>query len=233
MRKILSFTLLVVITLIFAESYAAYHLSTVGYKTSVLVSNMSEEKAYFRVLAFNCYGKKLWQDTYSAQAYSTVSIDLAEFIPSADENWGLLLIECDQLLHISVLYQDESFGLLNVDHVIEPVQSSEDAKYYWYAAGYLVKDNSSIGLVMMNPNKDEVSISIWICNSNGETVDEFSGSIEPFAAVFLDLLDHVKDDVGVVDIQVDLPIIIGVEHYEEGEIWTIDNIVDWYTITEW
>ncbi|WP_041081909.1 hypothetical protein [Thermotoga profunda] len=233
MRRIFIFALLVLAVLALADIYALYHLSVPGYRTTVFVSNMSEEEANFTISAFDCTGQKLWEDTYISKEYSTVAINLAEFIESNDDCWGLLLIKCDQLLHITAFYEDEEYGLLNTDHVIEPVQASEDTKYYWYAAGYVNKGNSETALVLINPNEDEASGSIWICNSNGETVKDLSGTIEPFSAKFFDLIKFIKDDVGVVDIQSDLPIIIGIEHYEDGEIWTIDNIVDWYTTTEW
>ncbi|MEJ5229464.1 MAG: hypothetical protein WHT65_05635 [Pseudothermotoga sp.] len=233
MKKMIVFILLLVTVLILADSYAVYHLSVPGYSTSLLISNMSEEKAYFRISAFDCYGKKLWQNSYNMSEYSTMSVDLAKFITSGDDNWGLLLIECDQLLSIAVMYQDETYGLLNGDHVIEPIQYSEDAKYYWYAAVYAVKGSSSTTLALMNPNKKETEITIWICESNGETVEELTATLEPFSSAFLDLAKYIQEDIGVVDIQSDLPIAIGVEHYEDDELWTVDNIVDWYTTTEW
>lgn len=233
MKKIMIFVLIVLATFALAETYGVYHLSTSFYKTKIFVSNMGEERAYFRVSVFDHNGRKLWQDTYDNEEYSTLAIDLSEFIQKTDDNWGLVLIDCDSLLHITVLYEDEEYGLLNTDHVVEPVQISEDAKYYWYAAGYVNKGNSETGLILINPNEKEANGSIWICDSKGRTVQELSGVIKPFSAIFFDLIKYIEDDVGVVDVQSDLPIIIGVEHYENDEIWTIDNIVDWYTTTEW
>lgn len=233
MRKAVIFILVMLAILAYAKSYALYHLSVPGYKTTVFVSNMSEERAYFRVSVFDCNGQKLWQDTYNTEEYSTIGISPAEFISSSDDNWGLVLIECDQLLHITAFYEDEEYGLLNTDHIIEPINVSEDAKYYWYAAGHVNKGGSETALVLINPNKNTAHGTIWICDSKGRTVKDASGDINPFSAMFFDLIKFVSDDMGVVDIQSDLPIIVGIEQYQDEELWTIDNIVDWYTTTEW
>lgn len=232
-RKITVLALVILAVFTFAETYAIYHLSTPLYKTKVLISIMGEGRAHFTVYAFDCNGKKLWQNTYDSEEYSTLTIDLSKFIKGHDDNWGLLLIDSSSLLHLTVLYEDVEYGLLCRDHIVEPVWFFEDTKYYWYAAGYINKGNSETGLVLINPNNEEANGSFWISDSKGRTVENLSGTIKPYAAVFFDLTKYIKDDVGFVDIQTDLPIIIAVEHYEKGGLWIVDNVVSCYTTTEW
>lgn len=227
------FLMVIFAALAFANTYAFYYLSTPVYNTNVLISIIGEERANLTVTVFDFNGKELWQKTYDAEEYSTLSIDLSTFIKANDDNWGLAIIDSDSLLHVTVLYEDVDYGLFTTDHVVEPIWFYEDAKYYWYSASHVNKGKSETGLILMNPNDEEVDGNMWICDSKGRTVQDLSGKIKPFSAVFFNLTRFIKDDFGFIDIQVDLPIIIGIEHYENGQLWTINNIVSWYMTTDW
>lgn len=233
MRALVIFSLILLATVYFAANYVIYYDCTPDYKTSVLISNLSDEKAYFRVTVYDSNGQRLWRETYNKPPYSSVFIDLSQVVNRSESSWGLVLVQCDQLLHAMVLYREEEGTLLNSNHIIEPLNFSEDAKYYWYSAGYVNAEESQPALILVNPNDKTIDVAVWIYDEAGQLVKDLEGEIEPFAAAYVNLIKYVQQGSGVVDIRSTLPILLAVEHYDDGMLWNINNIVDWYTTTSW
>ncbi len=233
MRRVVIFSLVLLATIYFAANYAVYYDCTPDYKTSLLISNLSDEKAYFRVTVFDSSGQRLWRGTYNKPPYSSVFIDLSQVVKRSESSWGLVLVQCDELLHITVLYWEEEGTLLNSNHVIEPFNFRQDAKYYWYAVGYVNSENSQPALILANPNDKSIDVAVWIYDEAGQLVKDLEGELDPFSAVYVNLVKYVQQGSGVVDIRSTLPILVAVEHYDDGMLWNINNIVDWYTTTSW
>jgi len=232
-RRVVIFSLVLLATIYFAANYAVYYDCTPDYKTSLLISNLSDEKAYFRVTVFDSSGQRLWRETYNKPPYSSVFIDLSQVVKRSESSWGLVLVQCDELLHITVMYWEEEGTLLNSNHVIEPLNFSQDAKYYWYAVGYVNSENSQPALILANPNDKSIDVAVWIYDEAGQLVKDLEGELDPFSAVYVNLVKYVQQGSGVVDIRSTLPILVAVEHYDDGMLWNINNIVDWYTTTSW
>jgi hypothetical protein len=232
-RRVVIFSLVLLATIYFAANYAVYYDCTPDYKTSLLISNLSDEKAYFRVTVFDSSGQRLWRGTYNKPPYSSVFIDLSQVVKRSESSWGLVLVQCDELLHITVLYWEEEGTLLNSNHVIEPFNFRQDAKYYWYAVGYVNSENSQPALILANPNDKSIDVAVWIYDEAGQLVKDLEGELDPFSAVYVNLVKYVQQGSGVVDIRSTLPILVAVEHYDDGMLWNINNIVDWYTTTSW
>lgn len=233
MKKALIFFVAILSTILFAANYGLYHDSTPGRNTAIVVSNLSDENAYFRVVAYDYEGKEIWKDTFRSKPYETVHIDLVQKIPQSEKNWGLVLIQCDQLLYISVLYKDREM-LFSRDHVIEPVQVSSDAKYYWYGINYTNFGNAETAFALMNTSNKTSDVYLWVYDYAGNVIKELSGNISAKASAYVDLTKELSSQTsGVIDIRSTEPIVVGVEYYQSGEIWMIENIVDWYTTTSW
>ncbi|HOJ89313.1 MAG TPA: hypothetical protein PLP64_05120 [Pseudothermotoga sp.] len=233
MRKFLLTGFVLISLACFAANYGIYHDSTPGRNTAILISNLSDEDAYFRTIVYDSEGKDLWKDTYKSKPYETVLIDLSQKIPQSDKSWGLILIQCDQLLYISALYSDGEM-LFTRNHVIEPVQVSSDAKYYWYGVNYTNFGNAETAFALLNTSNKSSDLYLWVYDYTGSVIKELSGSIAPKGAAYVDLAKEVSAQTsGVVDIRSTQPIVIGVEYYQSGQIWIIENIVDWYTTTSW
>lgn len=232
-RRVVIFSLVLLATIYFAANYAVYYDCTPDYRTSLLISNLSDEKAYFRVTVFDSSGQRLWRETYNKPPYSSVFIDLSQVVKRSESSWGLVLVQCDELLHITVMYWEEEGTLLNSNHVIKPFNFRQDAKYYWYAVGYVNSENSQPALILANPNDKSIDVAVWIYDEAGQLVKDLEGELDPFSAVYVNLVKYVQQGSGVVDIRSTLPILVAVEHYDDGMLWNINNIVDWYTTTSW
>lgn len=233
MKKILVAFAMLFSMIIFAANYGFYHDSTPGRNTAIMVSNLSDENAYFRVVVYDYEGKEIWKDTFRSKPYETVHIDLVQKIPQSDRNWGLALIQCDQLLYISVLYKDREM-LFCRNHVIEPVQTSSDAKYYWYGINYTNFGNAETAFALINTSNKTSEVYVWVYDYAGNVVKELSGNVSAKASAYVDLTKELNSQTsGVVDIRSTEPIVVGIEYYQSGEIWIIENIVDWYTTTSW
>ncbi|AEH51526.1 hypothetical protein [Pseudothermotoga thermarum] len=127
MKRFFFITLMFVVATMIAANYGVYHDSTFDRGTAIFISNMSEEKAYLRVVVYNSTGDELWKNTYRLNLYETILIDLTKIINPDINTWGLVLVQSDQLLSISVSYlQDDA--LFSRDIITEPAQSSMDAK---------------------------------------------------------------------------------------------------------
>lgn len=233
MKKILLIFTMFLSVIVFSANYGLYHDSTPGKNTTLLISNLSDENAYFRVVVYNCDGKEIWKDTFRSKPYETVHIDLVQKVPQSDKNWGLVLLQSDQLLYISVLYKDSEM-LFCRNHVIEPVQTSSNAKYYWYGISYTNFGSAETAFSLINTSNKEMEVYVWVYDYAGSVIKELSGNISPKASAYVDLTKELNSQTsGVVDIRGTEPIVIGVEYYQSGEIWIIENIVDWYTTTSW
>jgi hypothetical protein len=217
-RRVVIFSLVLLATICFAANYAVYYDCTPDYRTSMLIDSS---------------GQRLWRETYNKPPYSSVFIDLSQVVKRSESSWGLVLVQCDELLHITVLYWEEEGTLLNSNHVIEPFNFSQDAKYYWYAVGYVNSENSQPALILANPNDKSIDVAVWIYDEAGQLVKDLEGELDPFSAVYVNLVKYVQQGSGVVDIRSTLPILVAVEHYDDGMLWNINNIVDWYTTTSW
>ncbi len=233
MKKFLMICAVLLPIIALGANYGLYHDSTPNRSTAVMISNLSDENAYFRVLVYDCEGKEIWKETFKSKPYETVYVDLAQKIPQSDKNWGLVLVQCDQLLYISVLYMYGEM-LFCRNHVIEPVQISSDAKYYWYGVNYTNFGSSGTAFCLMNTSTKESEVYIRVYDYTGSVVDELSGTISAKASAYVDLAKELSSQTsGVIDIRSTEPIIIGVEYYQSDEIWIVENIVDWYTTTSW
>ncbi|HBT39045.1 MAG: hypothetical protein H5T93_07590 [Pseudothermotoga sp.] len=232
-NKLLALSVLLVATVYLAANYVIYYDCTHDYKTSILVSNLSDEKAYFRVTVYDSSGQKLWRESYNRPPYGSVFIDLSNVVSQAESSWGLVLIQCEQLLHVTALYYEAEGTLLNSNHIIEPLNFLEDAKYYWYSAGYVNAQESQPSLILVNPNENTIDVVLWIYDESGQLVEDLEGEIEPFAAAYVNLMKYLQQGSGIVDVRTTMPILLAVEWYEDGLLWNINNIVDWYTTTSW
>ncbi|MGJ8454075.1 hypothetical protein ACSFC1_02075 [Pseudothermotoga sp. U03pept] len=233
MKKTLGVLLILLSVICIAANYGLYHDSTPGRNTAVLVSNLSDESAYFRMIVYDYEGKELWKETFKSKPYETILVDLSQKFPQSDRNWGLVFFQSDQLLYLSVLYRDGDM-LFCRNHVIEPVQTSSDAKYYWYGVNYTNFGNSETAFSIINTSNKTNDLYLWVYDYAGNVIRELSGSVSPKSAVYVDLAKELSSQTtGVVDIRSTEPIVIGVEYYQGGEIWIIENIVDWYTTTNW
>ncbi|ABV34171.1 MULTISPECIES: hypothetical protein [Pseudothermotoga] len=233
MKKVALLVLIFLCAAGFAANYGVYYDQTIGKSTAIFVSNLSEEKAYFRVVVYDYKGNTIWQNSYRSNEFETVWVDLSQVIPQSDENWGLVLIQSDQLLYISALYKSDDV-LVGRDHVIEPVQVSSDAKYYWYGLNYTNFVESQTAFSIMNTSDREADVIIDIYSYEGDFLDELSGTISPRAAAYINLSEEIQTgSMGVIDIRSTELLILGVEYYDKGGLWGIENIVDWYTTTSW
>jgi len=233
MKRTLGVLLIFLSAICIAANYGLYHDSTPGRNTAVLISNLSDESAYFRMIVYDYEGKELWKETFKSKPYETILVDLSQKFPQSDRNWGLVFFQSDQLLYLSVLYRDGDM-LFCRNHVIEPVQTSSEAKYYWYGVNYTNFGNSETAFSVMNTSNKATDLYLWVYDYAGKVIRELSGSVSPKSAVYVDLAKELTSQTtGVVDIRSTEPIVIGVEYYQGGEIWIIENIVDWYTTTNW
>lgn len=171
MRKLLLTGFVLISLACFAANYGIYHDSTPGRNTAILISNLSDEDAYFRTIVYDSEGKDLWKDTYKSKPYETVLIDLSQKIPQSDKSWGLILIQCDQLLYISALYSDGEM-LFTRNHVIEPVQVSSDAKYYWYGVNYTNFGNAETAFALLNTSNKSSDLYLWVYDYTGSVIKE-------------------------------------------------------------
>ncbi len=232
--KRFSITILLVIAVtLIAADYGVYHDSTSGRGTAIFISNLSEEKAYLRVVVYNSKGNELWKNSYRLNLYETILVDLTKQIRPSDNSWGLVLVQSDQLLTISASYIQDDV-LFSRDIVMEPAQFSNDAKYYWYSLYYENVGSAMTDLMISNISSTEADVYVWIYDFQGQILKELSGTINPRACAYVSLYDELETEaIGVVDIRSTEPLIIAVEYLEEGESWSIRNIVDWYTTTSW
>lgn len=232
-RKLSILVLTLSCMLIFALDYAFYYDCTPEKETAVLVSNLSDEPQYTRLLVFDSKGKRLHQEVTTLNPYRSVVFDLTRVVTPSPTTWGLVMLQSDGHLYISVAYSDHRL-LVSRDHVIEPVATREDAKYYWYALSYMNTKSFKTGFAIANPNKVEAQGNVYIYNASGELLKDLSGSIQPYNSVYVDLAEELEvETFGVVDVKSTVPIVLGVEYFLEGKIWQIDNIVDWYATTSW
>ena len=227
-RVMLVFLVIGVVFLGFPSVYTIYYFRVGNYSTAVSVSNMGEEDAKVDAKVFDRNGNVLWHGSFNLAPYSSRLIDVSELFESSDESWGLFLAESEGLLNLFAVYKDDEEPFA-VDQVIEPIQQLKDATYYWYSVGYVNKEDFGMGLIFMNPNPRPVQVYAWVKDSSGETLWELEGTLQPFSSAFVDLSEYAKGEYGVLDVRADLPINLATEFYFGGDIWTVDNIVDWYT----
>lgn len=232
-RKLSMLVLALSCMLIFAADYAFYYDCTPEKETAVLVSNLSDEPQYTRLLVFDSKGKRLYQEVTTLDPYKSVIFDLTRVVTPSPTTWGLTMLQSDGHLYISVAYSDHRL-LVSRDHVIEPVTTSKDAKYYWYALSYVNTRSFKTGFAILNPNRVEAQGNVYIYNASGELLKELYGSIQPYNSVYVDLAEELEvETFGVIDVKSTVPIVLGVEYFLEGKIWQIGNIVDWYATTSW
>jgi len=221
------------VVLTFPSNYALYYTAFPQQNTGILITNVYDERANYRIEIYDSDGYKLWSDSRRLDPYVTDFIDVAETVGTDEYNWGLALIKSDELLYIGAMYMiDEE--VIAYDNVLEPIQEDENAKYYWYGMSFHNLAEGTSGIVISNPNNEECSISIWVYDSDGTLIYEDSGFLYERESAYFDLSEELyAEAVGVVDVRSDLPIIIGAEYYKNGDTWEIDNVVDWYSTTPW
>lgn len=213
----------------FAADYAFYYDCTEPRETIVLVSNLSEENAELRLFVFNSRGEKLFERLYRMKPFQTIFLNLSNVLDVDERTWGLVLVRSEQLLYVSAVYQDEQ-AVVSIDHVIESIMVDEDAERYWYSLHYLNLEGWETWFAIMNPNEIEAEVDVYVYDGrSGDLVDSFSGTLKPFASAYLDLSKvEGLSDYGPVDIECDVPVVVGVEYWYDGKISEVDNVVDWY-----
>lgn len=225
--------LMLICAVLIGADYAFYYDCTPDKETAIFVSNVSDEQCYVRLLVFDNNGKRLHQEVLTLDPYKSVIFDLSRVVTPSPSAWGLTMLQSDGFLQISIVYSDRDL-LVSRDHVIEPVTTSRDAKYYWYTLGYVNSKSFKTGFAIMNPNKVEAQGYIYIYDASGKTLKELSGTIQPYNSVYVFVSERIEEETfGVIDIRSTVPIVLGVEYFLEDKIWQIDNIVDWYTTTSW
>ncbi len=233
MKKSLILTFLVIAMITIGADYCFYHDSTAGRETAFFISNLSDEKAYFRVVVYSSEGKELWKNTYRTNPYETILVDLSKLISPRSDAWGLVLVQSDQLLVVSVSYTSNG-TLFARDTVMESVHSSKDAKYYWYATYYENIQKIETDLMILNTSSRETDVYVWIYDFQGRILKELSGSIKPRASAYINIASELDSDaIGVIDIRSTELLVIAVDYIQEGVSWAVKNVVDWYTTTDW
>lgn len=233
MKKFILF-LLILSVATFASDYAFYYDCSPDRETAIMVTNLSDEKASLRLLLFDSYGKRLFQQIQTLAPYQTWFLDLTSVVTPSTTSWGLAMLQSDQLLYVLALYTINE-KLTSIDHVIEPITIDSDAKYYWYAVNYVNFDIWTTWVAIINPNKVQASVEIYVCDGKqGEQVDVLSATLEPYAVDYVDLKEMVEvGSFGVVDVRSNVPLVLGVEYWRKDELAEVDNVVDWYATTRW
>ncbi|AEH51525.1 hypothetical protein [Pseudothermotoga thermarum] len=89
-------------------------------------------------------------------------------------------------------------------------------------------------VMISNISTREADVYVWIYDFQGKILKELSGTISPKATAYVSLYDELDvETVGVIDIRSTEPLIIAVEYIRDGKSWSIKNIVNWYTTTNW
>ncbi|MGB9790548.1 MAG: hypothetical protein ACPLTP_07955 [Thermotoga caldifontis] len=233
MKKLMLFFLVLSVA-VFASDYAFYYDCSPDRETAIMVTNLSDENASLRLLLFDSYGKRLFQQIQTLAPYQTWFLDLTSVVTPSTTSWGLAMLQSDQLLYVLALYTG-SEKLTSIDHVIEPITINSDAKYYWYAVNYVNFDTWKTWVAIMNPNKVQADVEVYVYDGKqGGQVDVLSGTLEPYAVDYVDLTEIAEaGNFGVIDVRSNVPLVLAVEYWREDELAEVDNVVDWYATTGW
>ncbi len=213
------------------RTYVAYHDSTEGHYTALVLTNVAEAATSAEVTAYDSAGERIAAIAVELSGFASAAVFLEELIEEPSGlTWGLVRVETEGRLALASWIGAEGEWLA-VENTSVPLTTAElyDYSGYWMTTNYANTPSRTTVLSLVNPYEVTTEGLIYVYDAEGGTQLALPFELAPrtSAVVWLnDELEAASTIWGMIDVSCDVPILLVTEYVDAA-----DNLIDIDTVT--
>lgn len=218
------------------RTYVAYHDSTEGHNTALVLTNVANESVSVEVIAYDSAGTPIASTEVNLSGFASEAIFLEELVEEASGlAWGLVSAETEGRIALASWVGVDG-AWLSIENTSVPLTLPEtyDVSGYWITTNYANTASRSTALSLVNPFDAQAAGKIYVYNAEGEAQAALPFELEPRTSAFVLLseeLDMGSTMWGMVDVSCDAPILLVAEYLDAaGNLIDIDVVTSFYLV---
>jgi len=220
------------------RTYIAYHDSTEGHSTAVVVTNLGEPETSVVLTAYDSAGEEILSTNVDLGSFTSEALFLEELLEeTSGRTWGLLRAETEGRIALAIWIGAEG-NWLAIENVSVQMTNARAYDYsgYWMTTNYANTSSRSTGLSLVNPYDAAVTGQIYIYDADGGAQLTLPFDLPPYSSAFVllsDRLDVGSSIWGMIDISCELPVLLVTEYLSaSGDLIDVDLVSTFYLIVQ-